>query len=158
MNKSLASAVLAASLCTISFAQDGMFGAGVSIGNDRANLRMPIKINDSFRVEPELGISYYDNDGIKNTGLQIGAGVYLLNPVSSDINLYYGGKALVGYQKNEDKNTDNSDTQFIIGGAAGAEYMLNPQFSIGAEAGIYLGIGDSTTFDTKGEAILRYYF
>ncbi|OQX59704.1 MAG: hypothetical protein B5M52_02630 [Helicobacteraceae bacterium 4484_230] len=158
MNKSLTSAVLAVTLCTFAYAQEGMLGAGISIGNDSANLRMPIKINDSFRVEPELGISYYDNDGTKNTGLQIGAGAYLLNPVSSDINLYYGGKALIGYHKHEFGNIDDSSTQFIIGGAAGAEYMLNTQFSIGAEAGVYLGIGDSTTFDTKGEALLRYYF
>lgn len=134
-------------------------GIGVGLSNDSATLRLPINLQKDLRIEPEFGFAYIDNDGSSNTSLLLGSGVYLIQQPSAAINLYYGGKLLIDYRSYDyDNGGSDSTTQFLLGGVVGFEYLLDRHVSIGGEAAAYLGVGDATSLQTQGQALLRYYF
>ncbi len=159
MKKSFAALLAGGMLATaVSAADETRIGVGIGLSNDTTSIRMPIDIAKDLRIEPEFGIAYVDGDDIDTTNLLIGSGFYLMSQPSSKINLYYGGKLMIDYSSYDAKGKDDSNTQFDIGGVFGFEYLFDRHFSAGGEAGVYLGLGDSTTFNTRGMALLRYYF
>ncbi len=134
-------------------------GIGIGLSNSSTTLRVPIDLAKDLRIEPEFGLSYENNDNFDRTGLLIGSGFYMMQQPSSAINLYYGGKLRIDYNKYDpDKGSSDSTTQFVLGGVFGFEYMLDRQVGVGGEAAAYLGLGDATTLQTQGQALLRYYF
>jgi hypothetical protein len=145
--------------CSAMAVESTQMGVGVGLSNDTATLRLPINLAKDLRVEPEFGLSYVSNDNFDQTGLLIGSGLYMMQQPSKAINLYYGGKLLIDYSKYDpDQGSSDSTTQFVLGGVFGFEYMIDRQVGIGGEAGAYLGLGDATTLQTQGQALLRYYF
>lgn len=160
IKKSVTSTFLMSALAvTASLAAEPTMGVGVGLSSDTTTIRFPIDIAPDMRIEPEFGLAYADNDGNSNTDFALGSGFYLLNHPSQQINLYFGGKALVGYTSYDYGNgNDDSTTQLRLGGVFGFEYLFDRHFSAGGEAGAYIGFGDATTFNTEGLALLRYYF
>lgn len=159
-SKLLKSAALVSVLtCTAMAADQAQLGVGIGLSNDSTTLRLPINLDNEIRIEPEFGLSYVNDDNFDRTGLLIGSGVYMMQQPSKSINLYYGGKALIDYNKYDPDNAkSDSSTQFLLGGVFGFEYMLDRQVSVGGEAAAYLGLGDATSLQTQGQALLRYYF
>ncbi len=149
-------------LATTAQADTTKIGLGIDIVNPAEYaLRMPIDLQDNLRIEPKFGISYHDNDDTKATGFKIGTIVGLLNPVSKNVSIYYGGFLEIGYSDTDYDNAavkDNSATEFTFGGAFGFEYYLDARVSIGGEARVGIGFGDATEFGTDASALMRYYF
>jgi len=160
MNKKLMAAALMGTMLATSAMADEQprIGVGVGLSNTSSTVRVPIDIAKDLRIEPELGIGYSKADKVDNTSLLIGTGLYVMQQPSSKINLYFGGKLGVDYKSTKVQGKHESNTNFYLGGAFGFEYMFERHFSAGGEAGVYLGFGDSTTFNTQGLALLRYYF
>jgi len=159
IKKLLSTAMVAGMLCNSAYAEDTTkVGIGVGITNSGTTVRAPIDLSKEFRIEPEVEISYASADHQDTTHLSVGTGLYLLNRPSAKINLYYGGKVLIDYQKQKVNGNSDSNTEFEFGGTFGFEYLFDRHFSAGGEAGAYLGLGDATMFTTQGLALLRYYF
>ena len=160
MNKKLiAAALMSSMIVTSAMAEEQTrIGAGVGLSNSSSTLRMPIDIAKDMRIEPELGIGYSNGDKVDTTNFNIGTGLYLMAQPSAKINLYYGGKLMIDYNSVDANGNSDSSTNFDLGGVFGFEYMFDRHFSAGGEAGAYLGFGDTTTFNTQGLALLRYYF
>jgi len=157
--KILISSLLLASLSiTSSASEENKLGLAVGLSSDSTTLRLPIDIQSDFRIEPEFGLSYSNGDDVSRTNLTIGSGFYVMKQPTSKTNLYLGGKALIDYNSFDyDKGADDSTTQFKMGGVFGFEYLFDKSFSIGGEAGAYIGFGDTTTLNTQGVALLRFY-
>jgi outer membrane scaffolding protein for murein synthesis (MipA/OmpV family) len=142
-------------------AENTRIGMGVGVSNDTMTVRAPIDLTDTLRLEPEFGVSYYDHDDSDTTmtDLMLGAGLYMTSTASKSIDVYYGGKAYIDYTNIDyDGGDDVSSTNLIMGGVYGFEYHMDPSVTLGAEAGAYIGVGEDTSFRTKGEVLLRYYF
>jgi hypothetical protein len=144
---------------------DTRVGMGLDIVNPAEYaLRMPIDLQNNLRVEPKFGIQYNDNDNAKTTNFTIGTNIGLLNAVSKNVLINYGGFLEIGYANTDYDNNgingikDVSDTVFTFGGMFGFEYFLEKHVSIGGEARVGIGFGDATVFGTKASALLRYYF
>jgi len=160
VKKILATSLLGAALATAAMAEDATtIGVGVGLSNDSYVLRLPININKEVRVEPEFGLDYQNDTNNDHTGFVMGAGGYYMMQPSTNVNFYVGGKLLVDYYHYDYGNgNDDTITQFVLGPVGGFEYMLDRHVSLGGEAGVYLGVGDLTTVNTQGQAILRYFF
>ncbi|MBN2896915.1 MAG: hypothetical protein JXK05_13605 [Campylobacterales bacterium] len=134
-------------------------GLGVGIANNQATIRIPVGLEGNLRLEPEVRLSYLSNDDYSQSALALGSGLYLQQNANSKVSVYYGGKALVEYSSVDyDHGDEIDDTRLVLGGVFGFEYHFDPKVSIGAEAGGYAGFGDSFTLETRGEALLRYFF
>ncbi len=134
-------------------------GLGVGIANDQATIRIPMALEGNLRLEPEVRLGYLSNDDYSQSAVALGSGLYLQQNANSKVSIYYGGKALVEYTSIDyDHGDSNDDTQLVLGGVFGFEYHLDPKVSIGAEAGAYAGFGDNFILETRGEALLRYFF
>lgn len=161
IKKAFASSILAAAVTAsaASTSEPNRIGVAVGLSSDSTTVRMPIDIAPDMRIEPEFGLAYRDNGGDTDTAFSFGSGFYLMHQPSANINLYYGGKALIDYTSYDYGNgVDDSTTQLRVGGVFGFEYMFDRHFSAGGEAGAYVGFGDATTLHTEGLALLRYYF
>lgn len=157
--KNLLSSLLGLSLISISTmvsAEVTRIGVGISATDSTSIIKVPLDLG-KLRIEPEFGYSRNkfttNNDSRTATDFQIGSGVYLLNPVTEDIDLYYGGKALI-------IRTDlggASDTGLEFVAIAGFEYYVDKQVSIGGEVGFGIGSGDFSNTGTQTGVVLRYY-
>jgi len=129
-------------------------GGGTSVLQGGSAIKVPVNLN-TIRIEPEFAWGYVDPDqGSSTNSFYLGSGVYLLNDMSNDINLYYGGK--VGVRKIEFGGID--DTFFELGGIFGFEYFMQKQVSLGGEIGLLIDIGDDKALGTQTAVTLRYYF
>ncbi len=152
-------ALIATSLLFVSSNADmaSKIGLGVGLSEGTSVIRVPIKLNDNFRLEPEVGFSYSSKDSSTDTTFSMGTGAYLLSQLNSNTVAYYGGKARLVHTSYDYKTSDDSTTQLSLGGVFGFEHMLDTRVSIGGEAGAYIGVGDKTTINTNTQAILRFY-
>ncbi len=159
MKKILLSSMLGLSLMTMSAMAeetqtDTRIGVGVAFDGTGSAIKVPIDL-DTIRIEPELSWNYVDLDkGGSANNFYIGSGVYLLNDVSNEINLYYGGK--LGIRRVDFGGSH--DTAFELAGIVGFEYFVHKQVSLGGEAGLGLGFGDNKNLGTQTAVTLRYYF
>jgi opacity protein-like surface antigen len=161
MKKLLLAATASAVVASGAMAVD--FGAGVAFNGTGSTVKMPIDFNaNSFkmRVEPELMFGYEDVDDFgKTTQFGIGSGLYMLQNITKDIHMYYGGKIDVSYYDiDPDSGNDRTDTNLGLAGIAGFEYFMSEHASVGGEAGLQLRVGDTTSFGTITAVTLRYYF
>lgn len=148
-----------AALLSFGTLQATPMGLGVGIANDQATIRMPLGLEGNLRLEPELRLNYLNNDDYSQSAVALGSGLYLQQNTNNKVSIYYGGKALVEYSSIDyDHGDEIDDTRLVLGGVFGFEYHFDPKVSIGAEAGGYAGFGDSFTLETRGEALLRYFF
>jgi hypothetical protein len=164
----IAAVALAAAIAFPAAAQDragrGRFGVGAGISNGGLMdflLFVPINLGPNVRVEPFVGWQRSDVDAApagsggaafapppgKSSDFLLGAGLFYVQPVASQVQLYAGGRlglqwesfrqASPGTEKAERRNT-------VLAAVAGGEYLLHPRFALGAEAMIaYLGLGDT---------------
>lgn len=143
----------------------GFAGLGLNIDEvlSPANIYVPMTF-DNFRLEPEIGYirssSSGEEEDITLSTFQIGTGLFGLNRLSDDTNIYFGGRLGFTRQSSEiffgdfdpDGESDSS-TNFFIGPALGSEHMLGDHFSIGGEAQLlYTSIGGEDEID---ESLLR---
>jgi len=155
LTKTVAALAVASALSTSAVAADNQFGVGVSVAGDAAQLRGTINLDNTMRLEPFFGYTYENPDGGNSrTNLSIGTAFHFMKPVSSKINLYYG--AFAGLDNTDVGN--GSSNVFALGPVAGVEYAFDKQFTLGAEAKVNIGFGDTTVFGTDSAVILRYYF
>lgn len=135
----------------------------------------PIK---NFRIEPELGFSYYNDkdDDLTDQGFYYGAGVFGMYQ-KGKVN-FYGGlrfefasitSEYMSYNYPYETKEETKYNIFSIGPAIGAEFLFGKHFSIGGEIGLKNSSGtmenseDSeeskySTFRTDTGVLLRFYF
>ena len=140
---------------SVAIADDANIGVGVSIGDTNSQIRMPIELDNSLRLEPYFGFSYKNpDDAASTTNWQIGAALHKEKEFKEAISGYYGG--YLGFERNEIDNS--SQNVFILGPVAGIEYALEKNFTIGGEVRLNIGFGDETQVETQTAVLLRYYF
>jgi hypothetical protein len=125
---------------------DGPFFTGTEIF-------VPINVSPNFRIEPLIGIDRIDIDGGggEASNFLIGAGLFWVNPIASQANIYMGGRLALNFASSTDAgvNPDEDErTDFFLGPALGGEWLPHPRIAIGAEAMLgFLAIGDTETTD-----------
>lgn len=145
------------------FAQE--VGVGVSAQGDRT-IYVPIKIDETFRVEPS--IYYYKN---KDTGdynstsesYELMIGIFNLSQQSDKSKIYYGARA--GYSAYHYKYNSNHEhfEGYKIAPTIGLEYLLVENLTVAGDVSLnYSNLNgndrtrENTTTDT--ELSVRYYF
>jgi hypothetical protein len=125
---------------------------------------VPINIGENFKVEPELGFfrykeSYGDNEAtVTQWRLAMGL-LYVLRERES----------LRPYVSTSEKfnDADDSQTDFFVGLALGAEYYFSSHFTLGGEFQLnYVNIGSPedvddlsrNLFSSNGLIFIRWYF
>ncbi len=142
---------LISSLSTVANATDFGMAADIS-GNNNSQIRGIVKINETMRLEPYLGLTYTSpNYASSSTNLQLGTAFQLLQPLSNTTKLYYG--AFVDFAIDAPQYND-----FNFGPVAGVEYMFAKEFSVAGEVALNFGFGGGTKISTNTSAVLRYYF
>ena len=153
--KTVSVVALVGTLSTTAVADETQFGLGVGVNaTDSTTLRGTISLQNSMRLEPYLGFSYKDpSTGDSQTTLNVGSALDIVKPINDALNAYYGG--FIGISSYDN---GTSETIFNCGPVAGVEYILNPQFTFGAEMKFNFGFGDETILKTDSSVVLRYYF
>ena len=136
---------------------DFTVGVGVAFANAGAGavIKVPMNINAGvkLRVEPEVSLATNSvtvgNVTTSTTNFYLGSGVYMLTPISSKINLLYGGK--LAY--------DTGSEGLELAALAGFEYfLLEDTLSLGADAGYQIDFANNATSGTVSSVTLRLYF
>lgn len=155
-------------------------GVGAKVGEGTAVVAVPMNVSPIIRVEPYLGYTqnrYTDASDPAgdfkrwSSELALGAGVFLVNDVGSNVELHYGGRLGIvrvaqGFEDEAvDFSDDTSDMGFQLAAVGGAEYYFSPRFALGVEAEIYVDTieyGDTderyTNFGTNTFVTARLYF
>ncbi len=149
--KAITTLGLVSSLSTVASATDFGMAAGIS-GNNSSQIRAIVTLDETMRLEPYLGFTYRSPDnGISSTNLQLGTAFHLMQPLSDNTKLYYGGYL--------DFATDAPQyNDFNFGPVAGVEYMFAKEFSVAGEVSFNFGFGSGTKISTNTSTVLRYYF
>ncbi len=150
---------------------------------DSATLLVPININGTVRIEPEIGYGRAsasrdrDDFDFKATTsiLSLGVGVMPLLRRGNDTFLYAGGRVRFYQLKRTVEvgspfggDDERSDSSFGIAPVAGGEYFFSDWFSLGGEAGLeYRSVNtdeddeqeiDQSSLSTLGAVYVRFYF
>lgn len=157
------------------------------------SIYVPIDAGKNFRVEPEVGILTSSTDytypatsyspayttSSSSSGIRIGCGLLYIAPVDSTFNIYLGPR--IGLLLSSDKYKSStssmeqteSETDFVLAGALGGEYLLSSHFGLGAEIQLtYISYGEPSitpapsgmasvsrsTFSSSALAFFRWYF
>jgi hypothetical protein len=176
---SLASVLALAKTTTPAEAQEIGIGVGVRssfISNVQSPLTptiyVPIGVTDRIMIEPELGIIRLseEDDGFDETltFLTIGAGLLFEIGDMGEHRIYAGprlGIVRTSFSEELDGGGEFSDstTNLFLAGVLGGEFFLEPNFSLGGEAGLrYQGTGDDESdgslITTTAEFRIRWYF
>lgn len=137
---------------------------GDTIGAFPFELYFPIRIAPQVKIEPSLGFQTGDSDTTDFSEFMLGVGVFAVKRVSAPVDLYYGGRLKLDFVSRDNGPGTNVDgTDFYLAGAAGGEYFVVPQFSLGLEANLgYYSLGDASGnqdgFYTTGLFLMRMYF
>lgn len=130
-----------------------------------------ININNSFRLEPEIGFNIGINNN-KNKNLGLGLGVFHLRQINK-LNIYVGVRCEYNKMKVRDDsyniNSTRETKKLHTGPALGCEYFFGDHFSIGGELGVKFtyftttlnpgGMSDSNSFMSSDTGLLlRFYF
>lgn len=132
---------------------------------------VPINIGETIKVEPELGFFRYkvsqgDNES-SETQWRLGTGLFYVFAERESLRPYLGPR--VGIVSTSDKVNGEGDTQtdFFVGLALGAEYYFSSHFTLGGEFqfnyvnfGSPEGIDDLSRnlFSSNGLIFVRWYF
>jgi hypothetical protein len=125
---------------------DGPFFTGTEIF-------VPINVSPNLRIEPVIGIDRIDLDagGGEASEFLIGAGVFWVNPIATQANIYVGGRLALNFASFTDAGVNPDEEKrrdFFLGPALGGEWLPHPRIAIGAEAMLgLLNIGDTETTD-----------
>jgi len=154
---------------------DTKIGVGTGVvsglpGNVGGQLVMPIKIGSHFMLEPFLGISISNEDADKNLPeyeetnsdyYQLGVGLYGVNGLVKDFEIYYGAAIGTAKEEDETKRSNNGglsefsssyeSTHYFFQPTLGISYVVNENFLLSIDLGLmYLwGEEDRFTDDTK---------
>jgi hypothetical protein len=157
---------------TASAQQRPKFGLGISIVpleggqaiTPTVQVYVPIRLAPTFRLEPSIGIFTEDFDGGGGSSdITLGVGGFFMKQIAPAADVYFGGRLSLNFASEDNGFNDESGTDFVLAGAAGGEYYLVPQLSLGLEAqlGLYEAgdvSGNASGFFTTGLAFLRFYF
>jgi len=172
-------AVLAAALASTASASEGkpFLGVGAKFGVGSATIVVPMNVTPMLRVEPFLG--YWQDRSTDTTGpddvvtwdsqLTLGAGVFVLKDLGSNVELSFGGRLSINREAdgfdNGTTSDSNSDVGFAIAAVGGLEYYFSPKFSLGVEGELYVDtikhdVTDvrSTEFGTASFVTARVFF
>lgn len=169
----IAAIALGLAVASPAFAQhggSGKFGVGAGIANGGLTsflFFVPLNVAPNLRVEPFVGWARADTDALpagnggagplstpgKSSDFILGAGVFFVQPVAAQVQLYAGGRLGLEWESEQDAapaTGKSTRRNTILGAALGGEYLLNPRFAVGAEAMVaYVAIGD-TKFSGNG--------
>lgn len=135
------------------------------------NLRVPVHLGSSFRLEPEVGFFHQDGGlglgvtgllgaagDIRTTTVRVLLGAQYVAPLSKATVAYFGPKiglqtrsvqfesALGGAEDEEEELSGEVEIRAIdywVGGTVGGEAFLTRHFSLGIEVGLYfISLGD----------------
>jgi hypothetical protein len=133
---------------------------------------VPIVVTDRLMVEPEVGLvrASEEDDGLDETVtfLTIGGGLLFEIGDMGEHRIYAGprlGIVRASFSEELDGGGEFSDsnTNLFLAGVLGGEFFLEPNFSLGGEAGVrYQGTGDDDSdgslITTTAEFRVRWYF
>ena len=144
---------------------------GVTVPGGAFAFYVPINIGENFKVEPELGFFRYkasqgDNEST-DTQWRFGTGLFYVFSERESLRPYVGPR--LGIVSTSEKFNDESDTQtdFFVGLALGAEYYFSSHFTLGGEFQFsYVNIGSPegaddlsrNLFGSNGLIFVRWYF
>ena len=175
MKKVIAASVMAMALAT-GAAAEVKVGLGYTIADTEAinalfrqpaNIRVPIDFDMGLRIEPELGFgSTTDTSGrvdLTDSSRTIAVGGYYNLWNVEKVNFYAGGRlALIHTERENDTGTGIStttDDSTTIQGLFGAEYLITPEFTVAAQAGLEIkSLENGSGYGTVGHVVLRYFF
>jgi hypothetical protein len=128
---------------------------------------MPIKLDSYMMIEPYLGYTkrsedvdaslpeYYLNE---SKSYQVGVGIYGISTLGTEFEIYYGAALAAGKSdwKRENKytrvsnnetsisfNQDEAEaTEYMIKPTLGISYLINENFTVSVDAGIYYAWGE----------------
>ncbi len=145
-----------------------MVGVGVGIGNQGVLdtlLFVPLNLTPNLRVEPFVGWTRSDIDVAppgtggaffpppegKSSDFTIGAGVFFVQPVATQLQMYGGGRLGLQWQSFKDAGAapDKAERRnTLLAAVGGAEYLPIPRVALGAELMIgYVSFGDTKFTD-----------
>jgi hypothetical protein len=150
-------------------------------------ISMPIKLGSYMLIEPYAGYTKRSEDTDTNLpdysygdskSYQVGVGVYGISKLGSEFELYYGAALATAEsdRKSEGKHTRTSNdetsvdfsqsqteaTEYMIKPTLGVSYLINENFTVSVDAGIYYFWGEekskslytysSPTFSSREES------
>lgn len=151
-------------------ASPGKVGLGVNIGpNFGATFSVPIQLGPSWRLEPEFGARnaalQTANGRLQSHGVLVGLGLARTASVTDQIRPYLGGR--IQYATVSYSGSGLSAGSLRGAAVAGAEWLIIPRVSLGAEAqvaytyadgdGDGLGLVPESGFHAGGVITLRLY-
>lgn len=113
-------------------------GLTVGIQDNQLGIMIPFYLSTRFVLSPGFQFIYASKAGVD---LSIGMSTKSFFKDNDRIRPYWGLKAGLGYFNPKAINSPNQ-TDFVFGGAIGAEYFFNQNFSIGIEPQLNLTISD----------------
>ncbi len=156
-------------------------------GENCHNIYIPIYLGKSYRLEPQLGFSYYSryitysSSSEKNTlySFQLGIGFFHM-PLRSQPTLYYGGRLGLIYSSETSKDINRvanheyididkeSGFGFFFAPTIGGEYFVHRKISLGCEVQLkwlYINLEDEHNYKDDRKKYLtdtlfftRFYF
>lgn len=150
--KKLAAMLLLAGCSSVAVAEVD-YGVGLSVQNSDGVIRLPINISDTWRIEPSLRYSAYEQDGGFPDGdskyMELDVGIFKKKMIADKVALLYGAK--VGYLKSRSTYNEgesvNKEDGYSIAPTLGVEYNIMENFSIGGEIGLQYYNSDGSEDD-----------
>jgi hypothetical protein len=119
------------------------------------NIYVPITINQSFRIEPEVGIfsqssetsSGLSSSKYSSTLLRIGVGLFKIQPFEETFHSYVGPRIGILSTSSSSSSTgstesSSSEMDYFVGLSVGGEYLFSTHFGIGGEVQLnYVSFG-----------------
>lgn len=147
-------ALAALALATSAYAQsaatrqDARFGIGVGLtsgdGGPGTLFYVPLNVAPQLRVEPFIGWRRSDRD-VQNNDFTLGAGVFFVQPVASQLQMYLGGRLASHWMSSRAANgAKDEQRDTLLGGVLGGEYLPIPRVALGAEFQLaFVSFGDN---------------
>lgn len=165
----------------IAYGGDGSPLMAMMLPYSFTNFYFPMLLSGKIKVEPEIGFfrqsrSYGDNSYSSSSSFnsfRFGMGIFYAPVVGRTvfyIGIRGGFNMYIMASESDGESSDDSETDFFIGPAAGAEYFLSDHFSLGAEMQFnYIspadwssgyGSGDESEYylSTRSHVFARFYF
>jgi hypothetical protein len=145
-----------------------MVGIGIIANTAERFVLVPLNVSPVLKVEPFAGFNTFSaSGGADVSSFLLGAGVFYVLKTNSQLDLLFGGRLGLDFVSVSQAGTSTSGTDLQLVGAAGAEYYLQPRFSVGMEGQLGFfsnskattaAAGEGSGIITAGLATLRFYF
>ncbi len=172
--------VLTALLVAITPAMSMDLGVGVQVANSTKTIYLPIKVAETFRLEPYFSGHRQTLDSGRTggsasySGSDIGIGVFAVRPSIENANLIVGLRMARQRQK-QDNAADykSSLSGYSLAPTLGFEYFFTKSIAVGAEAAVFYSrlkgtesgsfiTGDGATRETlqgtTSAVTIKYFF